>query len=136
MDRKIFEDELKREGYDVMTNTTPGAKVNPEHSHPFDVKALVLKGAMSLTRDGKTETYKAGQTFSMPRGCVHSKATATARPSLWSDASTDWVGAASGTECRLSSRAQRGTLNCNLARIPRALGMTRVLERTAVTEER
>jgi len=30
------------------------------------VKALVLKGAMSLTRDGKTETYKAGQTFSMP----------------------------------------------------------------------
>ena len=72
MDQKIFEDELKRDGYDVMTNTTPGAKVNPEHSHPFDVKALVLKGAMSLTRDGKTETYKAGQTFSMPRGCIPS----------------------------------------------------------------
>ena len=26
---------------------------------------------MSLTRDGKTETYKAGETFSMPRGCLH-----------------------------------------------------------------
>ena len=71
MDQKAFEDELKRDGYDVMTNTTPGAKVNPEHSHPFDVKALVLQGAMSLTRDGKTETYNPGQTFSLPRGCKH-----------------------------------------------------------------
>ena len=61
MDQKVFEDELKRDGYDVMTNTTPGAKVNPEHSHPFDVKALVLKGAMSLTRDGKTEVMAPGR---------------------------------------------------------------------------
>jgi quercetin dioxygenase-like cupin family protein len=71
MDKEKFEAELKRDGYEVSTNTTPGAKINPEHHHPFDVKALVLKGAMSLTRDGKTETYKAGETFSMPRGCLH-----------------------------------------------------------------
>ena len=37
MDQKIFEEELKRDGYDVTTSTTPGAKVNPEHSHPFDI---------------------------------------------------------------------------------------------------
>ena len=71
MDKETFEAELKRDGYEVSVNTTPGAKVNPEHHHPFDVRALVLKGAMSLTRDGKTETYKAGETFSMPRGCTH-----------------------------------------------------------------
>jgi quercetin dioxygenase-like cupin family protein len=71
MDQKIFETDLAREGYEVTRNVTPGAKVNPEHSHPFDVKALVLQGAMSLTREGKTETYKAGETFSMPRGCLH-----------------------------------------------------------------
>jgi quercetin dioxygenase-like cupin family protein len=71
MDQRTFEAELKRDGYEVTTNTTPGAKVNPEHHHPFDVKALVLKGAMSLTREGETRTYKAGETFSMPRGCVH-----------------------------------------------------------------
>ena len=29
MDTHAFESELKRDGYDVMTNTTPGAKVNP-----------------------------------------------------------------------------------------------------------
>lgn len=71
MDRQTFEAELKRDGYDVVTNTTPGAKVNPEHSHPFDVRALVLQGALTLTRDGKVVTYRPGETFTMPRGCLH-----------------------------------------------------------------
>jgi len=71
MDTHAFEAELKRDGYDVMTNTTPSAKVNPEHSHPFDVRALVVKGALTLTRDGQSRTYKPGETFAMPRGCLH-----------------------------------------------------------------
>jgi quercetin dioxygenase-like cupin family protein len=71
MDTQIFESELKRDGYEVMTNTTPGAKVNPEHSHPFDVKAMVVKGALTLNRDGASQTYRPGEVFSMPRGCVH-----------------------------------------------------------------
>jgi len=71
MDRKTFEAVLKKEGYEVMTNTTPGAKVNPEHSHPFDVKAMVLKGALTLTREGSKQTYKPGEIFTMARGCRH-----------------------------------------------------------------
>ena len=71
MDRETFEAELKRDGYEIQTNTTPGAKVNPEHSHPFDVKAMVLKGAMTLTREGTSQTYKPGEVFTMPRGCLH-----------------------------------------------------------------
>jgi quercetin dioxygenase-like cupin family protein len=71
MDQKTFEAELKKQGYEVMTNTTPGAKVNPEHSHPFDVKALVLKGALTLNREGGSQTYKPGEVFTMARGCVH-----------------------------------------------------------------
>ena len=63
MDRQTFEAELKRDGYDILTNTTPGAKVNPEHSHPFDVRAMVLKGAITITRDGEAKTYKPGETF-------------------------------------------------------------------------
>ena len=71
MDTQVFEAELQRDGYDVVTNTTPGAKVNPEHSHPFDVRAMVVKGALTLTRDGASRTYKPGETFAMPRGCLH-----------------------------------------------------------------
>jgi quercetin dioxygenase-like cupin family protein len=71
MDRQSFESELKRDGYDIMTNTTPGAKVNPEHSHPYDVKAMVLEGAITLNWNGKSETFRPGQTFAMARGCPH-----------------------------------------------------------------
>jgi quercetin dioxygenase-like cupin family protein len=71
MDRQTFEAKLKRDGYDVMTNTTPGAKVNPEHSHPFDVRAMVMQGALTLTREGRSDTYRSGEVFAMPRGCLH-----------------------------------------------------------------
>ena len=71
MNQQAFESDLRKEGYDVMTNTTPGAKVNPEHSHPFDVRAMVLKGALTLTREGGTQTFKPGEVFAMPRGCLH-----------------------------------------------------------------
>jgi quercetin dioxygenase-like cupin family protein len=56
-----------------MTNTTSGAKVNPEHSHPFDVRAMVLKGALTLSCDGQSRTYRQGEIFTMARGCLHSE---------------------------------------------------------------
>ncbi len=73
MDRAAFEAELKNEGYEVMTNTTPGVKVNPEHSHPYDVKAMVVQGALTLTSEGKVRTYKTGERFTMAKGCLHSE---------------------------------------------------------------
>ncbi|MCW5736224.1 MAG: cupin domain-containing protein [Enhydrobacter sp.] len=73
MDQQAFKAELERDGYAVMTNTTPGAKVNPEHSHPFDVKAVVVEGALTLNCDGQSRTYKPGEIFTMPRGCLHSE---------------------------------------------------------------
>ena len=56
MDRETFEAELKRDGYDIQTNTTQGVKVNPEHSHPFDVRAMVVQGALTLSREGTSRT--------------------------------------------------------------------------------
>lgn len=73
MDRATFEAELERDGYEIGTNTTPGAKVNPEHSHPFDVRVMVVQGALTLTTGGATRTYKPGDTFSMAKGCLHSE---------------------------------------------------------------
>src|SRR5260221_4656776 len=73
MDQQTFAAALKRDGYDVITNTTPGVKVNPEHSHPFDVKAMVLKGALTLHRDGASRTYRPSEIFAMPKGCLHSE---------------------------------------------------------------
>jgi quercetin dioxygenase-like cupin family protein len=71
MNQQSFEAELRRDGYEIITNTTAGAKVNPEHSHPFDVKAMVLKGVITLACNGESRTYRPGDTFAMPRGCLH-----------------------------------------------------------------
>lgn len=73
MDRQTFEAELTRDGYEIFTNTTTGTKVNPEHSHPFDVRAMVLDGALTLISEGNTMTYRAGETFAMSKGCLHSE---------------------------------------------------------------
>ena len=72
MDRDRFEARLKAEGYpEIRTNELPPDRRNPEHSHPFDVLALVLEGEIALTVDGETSTYRAGDEFSMKAGCPH-----------------------------------------------------------------
>ena len=73
MDKETFEAELKREGYEVLTNTTPGPKANPEHTHPFDVKAMVLEGAITLGSNNTSRTFTAGDIFTMARGCPHTE---------------------------------------------------------------
>ena len=73
MDRQTFAAELKRDGYEVLTNTTPGVKVNPEHSHPFDVRAMVVQGAITITSGSKATTYRPGDRWDLPRGCLHSE---------------------------------------------------------------
>ena len=76
MDRQTFEAELKRDGYDIQTNTTPGVKVNPEHSHPFDVRAMVVQGALTLSRDGASRTYRPARPSPCPRAACTPRATA------------------------------------------------------------
>ena len=74
MDRQVFETELKRDGYDeIVTGTTQGPKHNAEHSHPYDVKAMVMEGAITLAWEGKTQTFRPGEVFTMARGCPHTE---------------------------------------------------------------
>lgn len=74
MDTQSFEAELKNEGYETATNSNPANKINPEHTHPYDVKALVLKGEITLNCDGTATTYKEGQIFAMARDTPHFEA--------------------------------------------------------------
>lgn len=48
-----FEAALRSDGYnEVVTTVAPHAPPTPEHTHPFDVRALVLEGAITLTAEG------------------------------------------------------------------------------------
>jgi quercetin dioxygenase-like cupin family protein len=72
MDPAAFEARLKTEGFpEIRTNAYEANRHNPEHSHPFDVLALVLEGDITLTIDGKARKYAVGDEFSMQAGCRH-----------------------------------------------------------------
>jgi quercetin dioxygenase-like cupin family protein len=74
MDRQVFETELKRDGYDeIVTGTTQGPRHNAEHSHPYDVKAMVIDGAITLAWEDNTQTFRSGEVFTMARGCPHTE---------------------------------------------------------------
>jgi quercetin dioxygenase-like cupin family protein len=72
MNATEFEARLKAEGYDeIRTNGLEPKRHNAEHSHPFDVLALVLEGDITLTVDGKPRKYAVGDQFTMQAGCRH-----------------------------------------------------------------
>jgi quercetin dioxygenase-like cupin family protein len=72
MDPNSFEARLKSEGYpEIRSNAMQPDCHNAEHSHPFDVLALVLEGDITITVDGKARSYRAGDEFSMKAGCRH-----------------------------------------------------------------
>ena len=72
IDEKSFEARLRSEGFpEIRTNQLAPSCHNAEHSHAFDVLALVLDGEITLTVDGKARLYRAGDEFSMKAGCKH-----------------------------------------------------------------
>jgi quercetin dioxygenase-like cupin family protein len=74
METLTFEDELRREGFtDIETKSAESHKHVDVHSHPFDVRAKVLAGEITLTFDGASHTYRPGDVFTMKAGCEHAE---------------------------------------------------------------
>jgi quercetin dioxygenase-like cupin family protein len=74
MERAEFETALREEGYlEVADRRMEPNKTNPEHSHEFDARLLILEGEMTIASDGEERTYHAGDTFAMSAGCLHSE---------------------------------------------------------------
>lgn len=74
MDTRTFEADLRRDGYqDIETKSQPADVHVGSHAHDFDVRALVLSGEVTLSWDGKTQTYRSGEVFTMAAGCPHTE---------------------------------------------------------------
>jgi ethanolamine utilization protein EutQ (cupin superfamily) len=74
MDNAAFSAALMQDGYnEISTKSQPALMENGAHSHPFDVRALMLEGELTLGFDGKTEVYRAGDVFTMQAGCQHTE---------------------------------------------------------------
>lgn len=73
MDHATFETSLRSEGYRVVNTSVKPNHVAPNHCHDFDTKALVLGGEITITRDNAPFTFRAGQCFEVPAGCMHAE---------------------------------------------------------------
>jgi len=71
MDRQAFEAALVADGYECETVSREAGLARPEHHHPFDTRALVLDGSITLESEGGQRTYAAGEVFFMAAGCTH-----------------------------------------------------------------
>jgi quercetin dioxygenase-like cupin family protein len=73
MDLAEFEADLRREGYRIVNSSVTPNLIAPNHCHDFDAKAFVLGGQITITRDNKPTTFRAGQCFEVPAGCMHAE---------------------------------------------------------------
>jgi len=73
MKRAEFEADLRRGGYRVVNSSVTPNLIAPNHCHDFDAKAFVLGGEITITRDNTPVTFRRGQCFEVPAGCMHAE---------------------------------------------------------------
>ena len=73
MDRLSFEASLRQEGYKLVNSSLKPNESSPDHTHDFDARLYVLGGEITITRDNKPETFRAGQCCEVPAGCMHTE---------------------------------------------------------------
>jgi quercetin dioxygenase-like cupin family protein len=73
MNRIDFEKELRAEGYRVVNSSLKPNMIDPDHTHDFDARIMVLGGEITITRNGSPETFTAGQCCEVPAGQVHAE---------------------------------------------------------------
>jgi quercetin dioxygenase-like cupin family protein len=72
MNQGEFETGLRADGFgEIAEAAVPPDTLRAEHTHPFEVRALMLDGVLHLTRDGVETPYKPGDVFVMPPGYEH-----------------------------------------------------------------
>lgn len=74
-DGAVFEAELQRDGYKIVKGDFRAGPDGKAHTHDFDVRFMVLEGALTITREFDRHTYKAGDTCIVPAGTRHEENT-------------------------------------------------------------
>jgi quercetin dioxygenase-like cupin family protein len=73
MDEKALAEKLVKEGFlhTYVWQDEAGANY-PDHKHAKETAHIVLAGEMTLTMNGKSQTYHVGERCDVPAGTVHS----------------------------------------------------------------
>lgn len=84
LDFKTFESQALSEGYDeVLERTWPPDAIVESHTHPFAVKARVVRGEMWLTVGPDTRYLQVGDEFTLACDEPHAERYGSAGASYW-----------------------------------------------------
>jgi mannose-6-phosphate isomerase-like protein (cupin superfamily) len=73
MDERDLAKQLKQEGFGCTYVWEDGPNVfYPGHTHDTETAHIILSGEMTLTTDGRTETFHPGGRCDVPARAVHS----------------------------------------------------------------
>jgi quercetin dioxygenase-like cupin family protein len=74
MNREAFEKLLNAQGYSTLVTVEREADgALGEHSHPFEARALILQGELSIGVDGRSTRYQTGEQFHLMANVVHTE---------------------------------------------------------------
>ncbi len=68
---QAFESDLRREGFQIIHGGQQPNFSEDLHAHDFDARIMVLSGEITVTRDNKPQTFRAGEHCEIPCGCQH-----------------------------------------------------------------
>jgi hypothetical protein len=79
-----FEARARALGFDeaLVREWAPNAQA-PEHTHPFAVQALVVRGELWLSHGGSTQHLPAGSRFELDAGVPHSERYGDVGATFW-----------------------------------------------------
>jgi mannose-6-phosphate isomerase-like protein (cupin superfamily) len=73
MDEKKLTEQLRREGFGHTYSWEDRANAfYPNHTHDTETAHVILSGEMTLTMNGESRTYRAGDRCDVPAGTLHS----------------------------------------------------------------
>lgn len=73
-ERADFEARLRRDGYlEILSKTLEPDVFVDRHTHPFDVRALVLDGEATIDCGDGPRTFRAGDSFEVAAGVTHTE---------------------------------------------------------------
>ena len=74
MERDEFIDTLKREGFEeIVTVTRDRHGTLDDHAHPFEAKALILHGELTMRIGAVERVYRTGDVFHLQANESHSE---------------------------------------------------------------